>query len=92
MYNQVKHIEAYPELRTFRDKGSFEAFIKYQNEFSSMTPQEVGDLSTTPIWITNVGIESKTATISFAELANQIMEYYEEAEAIATYDVSQRKQ
>jgi len=89
MYNQVKHIEAYPQLRTFRDKGSFEAFIKYQNEFSSMTPQEVGDLSTTPIWITNSAIESKTATVSFAELSNQIMEYYVEAAAIATHDVSQ---
>jgi hypothetical protein len=92
IYNQVKHIEAYPELRTFSGMGSFESFIKYQNEFASMTRQEVGDLATTPTWITNDGIESKAATISFPELSGQIMEYYEEAAAIATHDVRQHEQ
>ena len=91
MYNQIKYIESYSELSHFKGRSSFKTLVKYQNENSSMDIENIGDLSTTPIWITNSGFECKKCTISFAELSGQIMEYCEEAEAIVIYDVNKHK-
>lgn len=91
MYNQIKYIESYAELGQFKGASSFEVFVKYQNESSSLDREKIGDLSTTALWITNCGIECKMAKISFTDLARQIMEYYEEAEKCATYDVDKHE-
>lgn len=88
VYNQIKYIESYAHGSQTGGASSFEMFIKYQNERSSLEREEIGDLSTTALWITNSGIECKMAEISFTELAAQITGYYEEAEKIATYDVA----
>jgi hypothetical protein len=92
VYNQIKYLESYSKQNQFKRHGSFQALVKYQNEGSSMEREDIGDLSTTPMWITNDGIECKMCVISFTALSKQITEYYEEAEACAIYDVNKHRQ
>jgi hypothetical protein len=92
VYNQIKYLESYSEHSQFKGHGSFQALVRYQNEGSSMKREDIGDLSTTPRWITNDGIECKMCVISFAALSKQITEYCDEAEACAIYDVKKHRQ
>lgn len=87
-YNQFKHLDSYCELSQFKGQGSFQTLVRYQNENASMERNAIGDLSATPLWITNDGLECKTCVISFRELSEKIMDYYEEAEACAIHDVN----
>jgi len=87
-YNQIKYVESYGESSQFKGQGSFQALVRYQNEGSSMEREAIGDLSTTPLWITNDGFECKMCMISFVGLSEKIIDYYEEAEACAVHDVN----
>ena len=87
IYNQIKHFDSNVNQTRNKETSSFKIFVDCQNASSSFGKEELGDHSTTALWITNSGIECKVAKISFAELASQIEEFYTEAESIATYDM-----
>lgn len=83
LHNASKHMISTFEDGQYADESSFKLLAAQQNPDQHEQVPDPSETSTTDIWITNAGLNSSKITITFEELANFIMEYYEDAEAIA---------
>lgn len=83
LHNASKHMSDTFEQGQYADENSFNLLSAQQNPERHEQVPDANETSTTAIWITNDGLKSSKITITFEELADFIMEYYEDAGKLA---------
>jgi hypothetical protein len=94
LHNDVKHFdEKFAEKsrralpKEMREIMSFKLFAIRPDDSAKFDYKEY-DISNTPFWLTNDGLESNDASVTFTELADEILNFYKQAEDLATMGIS----
>jgi hypothetical protein len=82
LHNRVKHFDEKLERGTFPDEMSFKLFATKPDGSGNFNYTDA-DISNTPFWLTNAGIESRDVSLTFAELADEVLAFYKQAEDLA---------
>jgi hypothetical protein len=80
--NHVKHIAEIYRRVSIGDTKTFELFAT-QTDGSTKIPHDAKDSTNVPIWMTNVGLECREATLTYAELADEVLSTLNNAVTIA---------
>jgi hypothetical protein len=87
LHNHVKHMDQMYREVAIRDEISFKLFAT-RSDGSKSIPHEIKDVASVPIWITNVGLECRRASLTYSELAEEVMSVLDEAVEMANLDLS----
>lgn len=90
LHTWSKHMDRKFAQGSHAEDGSFELLAKQQNAKDPAEVPDFAETATVALWITDSGLECKEASMSFAELAEIILQYYEQAEEIVTYNPKQK--
>jgi len=86
IHTAVKHMDGRFESASVGDVNSFSLFATKTDGTNPVAVKNASDTANLPMWLTDEGIESAEARVTYAELADEIRQWYREAENIATID------
>jgi len=83
-----KHLDRKFSDSVHAESRSFELFAEKKKSGSEKAEPHFSDTSNVPIWLTNNSIDCKETSISYTELSEFIMFYYEDAQKLAVVDAN----
>jgi hypothetical protein len=82
LHNYVKHFDEKLSKGPFPSEMSFKLFAT-DHDGSPKFNYVASDVSNTPLWLTNDGLESRDASLTFTELADEVLAFYQQADELA---------
>lgn len=83
LHTHIKHANRKFESATVPDEMSFKLFVK-KPDGSRIVNCSEADAANISVWLTNIGLECGEVSLTFAELAPEILSFCREAETMAT--------
>ncbi len=77
LHNHVKHMDKEYKRVAIRDEISFKLFAT-RDDGSTNISYGVGDVSNVPIWLTNQGLECLKTSLTYSELADEVLSALDE--------------
>ena len=77
LHNHVKHMDGKYSRVSIRDEISFKLFATSHR--SKKKSYAIEDMASVPIWLTNTGLECRQASLTYTELAVEVMSTLNEA-------------
>jgi hypothetical protein len=83
VHTEIKHMDERFEGGNLRGETSFALFARKSDGTKSIGVKEAVGIANVPMWLTNDGLECAKASVTYAELAEEIRQWYREAEKFA---------
>ncbi len=91
IHNAIKHMDERFENGSLGDANSFSLFATKCDGTNSVGVQDAAGIANVPMWLTDDGLECAKASVTYAELAEEIRQWYREAETMATLSPKSKK-
>jgi hypothetical protein len=85
LHNHVKHMEEKYDKVAVGDEITFN-LLATKGDGSKKISFKIGDAANVPIWITNEGLECLQASLTYSELAEEVMGTLREAVNLAAFE------
>jgi hypothetical protein len=82
LHNHIKHIDEKISKIAIRDENSFNLFATGSD--ASGKTYEIADVASVPMWLTDKGLECRVTSVTYTELAHEVILMLEEAVDIAS--------
>jgi hypothetical protein len=91
IHTEIKHMDERFEKANRSEANSFALFAARNDGTGSMGDKDAADVTNVPMWLTDDGLECAKARVTYAELAEEIRQWYREAEKLANITPEKRK-
>jgi hypothetical protein len=79
------------ENGSLADANSFSLLATKSDGTNSVAVKDAADIENVPMWLTEDGLECSKASVTYAELAEEIRQWYREAEKLANITPEKNK-
>src|SRR5439155_12146279 len=91
IHSAIKHLDERFENGSLGDANSFSLFATKCDEINGVGLKDDAGIANVPMWLTDKGLECAKASVSYAELAEEIRQWYREAASMATLSPGRKK-
>jgi|ERR1700722_12286979 len=91
IHSAIKHMDERFENGSLGDANSFALLATKSDGTKSIADDDAAGIENVPMWLTDDGLECAKASVTYAELAGEIRQWYREAESMATVTPGKKK-
>jgi hypothetical protein len=91
IHSAIKHMDGQFERGNLRDETSFALFARKSDGTKSIADDDAAGIENVPMWLTDGGLECAKASVTYAEFAEEIRQWYREAEKLTHITPEKKK-